>query len=77
MKRVFFVFLAVFFSAGLSLQAQNWSLPQDNKPKNTITWATPAEMTLSFDYPFKGTVEYYDIMERKSKDAKTELEHTH
>ena len=60
MKSFFFVFLTVIFSAGLSLQAQNWSLPQDNKPKNTITWATPAEMTLSFDYPFKGAVEYYD-----------------
>jgi hypothetical protein len=59
MKRVFFVFLAVFFSAGLSLQAQDWSLPQDNKPIKTITWATPAELTLKFDYPFKGVLEWY------------------
>lgn len=38
MKRVFFVFLAVFFSAGLSLQAQNWSIPKES---SEVNWATP------------------------------------
>lgn len=38
MKRVFFVFLAVVFSAGLSLQAQNWSLPKES---SEVNWATP------------------------------------
>lgn len=38
MKRVFFVFLSVVFSAGLSLQAQNWSIPKES---SEVNWATP------------------------------------
>ncbi len=64
----FFLTCSLFLILTTYVTAQNWSLPQDTTPKKVVTWATPAELDLNFNYPFQGTIEYYTYLgSRKQK----------
>ena len=72
LKQTFFALLVTFILS-VSFYAQDWSLPKDNTPKEVITWATPLSFVKNSEYPFHGTISYYNYLgERKQRrDDKT------
>lgn len=58
MKKICFFVVVLFAFYAVGLSAQDWSMPQDNKPKKVVNWATPMPLNMNFDYPFEGYEEY-------------------